>query len=191
MFRYVALIWDDTQDLQRLAADRLAQGLESAASWQCALRITGLRVFVTGAGTGGNGVHELPRGRGVILGRLFRRHDGGASRIAPGPLPREDADRMLQHEGRALITDWWGRYVAFLTMNEGEETVVLRDPTGTLPCFTLEHAGVRIVFSWLEDLIALPGLVVPPIAWDRLATDRKSTRLNSSHEWISRMPSSA
>ena len=25
----------------------------------------------------------------------------------------------------------------------------------------------------------------------RLATDRKSTRLNSSHEWISRMPSSA
>ena len=25
----------------------------------------------------------------------------------------------------------------------------------------------------------------------RLAADRKSTRLNSSHEWISRMPSSA
>ena len=24
-----------------------------------------------------------------------------------------------------------------------------------------------------------------------IATDRKSTRLNSSHEWISRMPSSA
>ena len=24
-----------------------------------------------------------------------------------------------------------------------------------------------------------------------MATDRKSTRLNSSHEWISRMPSSA
>ena len=26
---------------------------------------------------------------------------------------------------------------------------------------------------------------------DRLVADRKSTRLNSSHEWISRMPSSA
>ena len=26
---------------------------------------------------------------------------------------------------------------------------------------------------------------------ERLARDRKSTRLNSSHEWISRMPSSA
>ena len=25
----------------------------------------------------------------------------------------------------------------------------------------------------------------------QLTTDRKSTRLNSSHEWISRMPSSA
>ena len=27
--------------------------------------------------------------------------------------------------------------------------------------------------------------------WETLHTDRKSTRLNSSHEWISRMPSSA
>ena len=28
-------------------------------------------------------------------------------------------------------------------------------------------------------------------AWLKHQTDRKSTRLNSSHEWISRMPSSA
>ena len=27
--------------------------------------------------------------------------------------------------------------------------------------------------------------------WDNWHSDRKSTRLNSSHEWISRMPSSA
>lgn len=179
MFRYVALIWDDTQDLQRLAAGRLAQGLESAASWQCALRITGLRVFVTGAGTGGNGVYELPRGQGLILGRLFRRQESGESRIAPGPLRREDGDRLLQHEGRALITDWWGRYVAFQSRNEGEETVILRDPTGTLPCFRLEHDGVRIVFSWLEDLIALPGLVVPPIAWERLAAHMRLGELGN------------
>lgn len=169
MFRYVALIWDDTQARQRLAAGRLAQRLKSAASWQCALRTTGLWVFVTGAGTGGNGVYELSRGRGLILGRLFRRHDSGESSIAPGPMRREDADRIVGHEGRALITDWWGRYVAFLSRNEGEETVVLRDPTGTLPCFRVEHEGVHIVFSWLEDLIALPGFVVPPIAWNRLA----------------------
>ena len=29
------------------------------------------------------------------------------------------------------------------------------------------------------------------VLFDRLVEDRKSTRLNSSHEWISRMPSSA
>ena len=28
-------------------------------------------------------------------------------------------------------------------------------------------------------------------AYYKISTDRKSTRLNSSHEWISRMPSSA
>ena len=36
---------------------------------------------------------------------------------------------------------------------------------------------------WGNMGFPLPGIVTP--------TDRKSTRLNSSHEWISRMPSSA
>ena len=30
-----------------------------------------------------------------------------------------------------------------------------------------------------------------PVMLDKILEDRKSTRLNSSHEWISRMPSSA
>ena len=31
----------------------------------------------------------------------------------------------------------------------------------------------------------------PEYLWDTLQRDRKSTRLNSSHEFVSRMPSSA
>ena len=43
---------------------------------------------------------------------------------------------------------------------------------------------------------SIPEKAVEPVAWlnrrsDGGRTDRKSTRLNSSHEWISRMPSSA
>ena len=38
-------------------------------------------------------------------------------------------------------------------------------------------------------LIAIAGTVVT--SFIALLIDRKSTRLNSSHEWISRMPSSA
>ena len=46
----------------------------------------------------------------------------------------------------------------------------------------------------LLGLAALVGAVLlhSGLAWSQaLPVDRKSTRLNSSHEWISRMPSSA
>ena len=36
-----------------------------------------------------------------------------------------------------------------------------------------------------------PNSALRKVAKVRLTKDRKSTRLNSSHEWISRMPSSA
>ena len=182
MFRYFALIWDDTLTSQRTAAHLLAQGIQGTASWQPALQATGLSVFITGAGAGGNGAYDLPHDQGVILGRLFRRREGGESRVPHGPLRREEADGILQHQGRALVTDWWGRYVALLR-REGGETIVLRDPTGTLPCFRFEHQGVHIVFSWLEDLIALPGIPMPPIAWDRLAAHLRLGELGN-HETV-------
>ena len=39
-------------------------------------------------------------------------------------------------------------------------------------------------------LLLFAGFAAPQ-RWLALVLDRKSTRLNSSHEWISRMPSSA
>ena len=42
----------------------------------------------------------------------------------------------------------------------------------------------------LRDITKRTGIAVDDVA-KRLMEDRKSTRLNSSHEWISRMPSSA
>lgn len=167
MFRYVALIWDDAVTAQRAAARYLATHLEVTDAWQPALQVGGLSLFVTGVRASGDGAYDLPRDQGVILGRLFRRRAGANSLVPHGPLDRDDADGILQRQGHALVADWWGRYVAFLRTPDGA-TTVLRDPTGSLPCFKFEHHGVHVVFSWLEDLIALPGLPLPPIAWDRL-----------------------
>ena len=44
----------------------------------------------------------------------------------------------------------------------------------------LRGAGVTLTLPWLESMIPALG-----------RADRKSTRLNSSHEFVSRMPSSA
>ena len=61
------------------------------------------------------------------------------------------------------------------------------DATGQLPNSS-RPATVRI--SWVTRI--LPQLEEQALfdRYDR-TSDRKSTRLNSSHEWISRMPSSA
>ena len=42
-----------------------------------------------------------------------------------------------------------------------------------------------------KTVTVVRGLGLAPDALAALGKDRKSTRLNSSHEWISRMPSSA
>ncbi|MBE0546686.1 MAG: asparagine synthase [Rubrivivax sp.] len=168
MFRYLALVWDDSLPLRRLTAGPLVQHLQAAEAWQPVLRLPGLQVFITGARAGSNGAYRLSHDDGVILGKLFPRRDRVEGAVPLTGLKGEDSERILQTQGRALISDWWGRYVAFLRRSDGT-TTVLRDPTGALPCFRCDHEGVRILFSWLEDLLGLPGVPLPPVVGDRLA----------------------
>ena len=46
-------------------------------------------------------------------------------------------------------------------------------------------------FYRFQALWELSHLMTDEMFWECFGEDRKSTRLNSSHEWISRMPSSA
>jgi asparagine synthase (glutamine-hydrolysing) len=80
-----------------------------------------------------------------------------------------EADQIIDSDGRALIRDYWGRYVAFLPAATGG-VQVLRDPSGTLPCWRLQHEGVGLAFSWLEDVLqALPEIPPPGVDGDGLA----------------------
>ena len=69
-------------------------------------------------------------------------------------------------------------------------------PSVTLPAcrrFLQQHPQAKLVLVGLPE--ALSGFNHPRAtlvhASEVVGIDRKSTRLNSSHEWISRMPSSA
>ena len=59
---------------------------------------------------------------------------------------------------------------------------------GCLVSVAVVDAGGHAVAFERMDGAEIAG---PVLASDKAYTDRKSTRLNSSHEWISRMPSSA
>lgn len=168
MFSYIALAWDPKAEEARGAARRLADELQREQRWWISLHRPGLEVFAAGERANINQAYPLADGRGVVLGKLFRREGPALStkHFADSP---DESDSIARTAGGHLVDRYWGRYVAFFVATGGEP-VVLRDPTGTLPCFRMRHDGVDIVFSWLEDVLTgLPSIAPPSVDWECLA----------------------
>ena len=165
MFRYLTLAWDASAPDQAAVAEGLGSQILRHGPWHPALRRAGLHVFTTGTG-GSNRSYPLGA-EGVVLGKVFRKIDFDGLASPEAAFTPKEATAILNSEGRSLVQHHWGRYVAFLHSTTCAS--VLRDPTGTLPCFVLKHAGVTIVFSWLEDVLAaLPGVLRPAVNWAAL-----------------------
>jgi asparagine synthase (glutamine-hydrolysing) len=191
MFRYIALAWPDDQAQPSLLAQQLSAAWQQRSEWQTSLRQPGLHVYSTGARRGineatllkgghctpdandGPGTSRLAGSAGVILGQLFRRVAFDSAPSPPATLSGAESASILCSGGRHLVEQFWGRYVAFMQAPSGA-TQVLRDPSGTLPCFKCCHHGVWIIFSWLEDLLQFVGTAhaTPHFAveWDLLTT---------------------
>ena len=149
-------------------ADRLEQALRGSQRWTLAFETAGQRVYMTGSAPGTNGAYRLPASQGVILGRLFRRGQARPSPDSDVDISEAEAQQIVHSEGRTLVDRFWGRYIAFLPSWTGEARV-LRDPTGTLPCYRIEIQGVSIVLSWLEDLPSLLDMPSPSVDWEATA----------------------
>jgi len=170
MFRYIALAWDDTLPSAAPLARQISQHLQASPAWQTAFLRSGLHVLATGTAPGINEVYPLQDEQGVVLGKLFRLSELTQASQRKVVLGTRDSDAIVRSGGRALVRDYWGRYVSFLRGPSGGFQV-LRDPSGTLPCFLMRLQGVAIVFSWLEDVLAtMPTLPRPTVNADALAT---------------------
>jgi asparagine synthase (glutamine-hydrolysing) len=168
MFSYVALAWDTDAEEASAAAQFIANSLTSDARWRVALHRPGIAVFSTGERPNINQAYPLGGGRGVVLGKLFRR-DGAAPSLGHFTESPDDSDAVAPIEGHHLVERYWGRYVAFIEAEDGG-FAVLRDPSAALPCFRMYRDGVDIVFSWLEDVLAiLPSYRFPSVDWECLA----------------------
>ncbi|MBE0547742.1 MAG: hypothetical protein IH627_08825 [Rubrivivax sp.] len=169
MFRYIALAWDDTLPSAETMPRRLALQLLASSAWETAFLRPGLHVLVAGAAPGINEVYPLQDEQGVVLGKLFRLGDLTQASPRPVVLDARDSDAIVRSGGRALVRDYWGRHISFLRGPSGGFHV-LRDPSGTLPCFLMHFEGVAIVFSWLEEVLAtMPGLPRPTVNADAVA----------------------
>lgn len=171
MFRYIAFVWPVSQSRQSVcskqgerpytsepsaAAQRLSAMCQQRAGWTAASRRPGLHVFTTGCRNNSNQAQVLNGGACLVLGTLFRRVEFDSEPSPHASLSESESEDIQNSGGRTLIERFWGRYIAFLQTSSGS-TAVLRDPSGTLPCFQVMHQGVTIFFSWLEDLIYLLG----------------------------------
>lgn len=156
MFRYIAFVWDDFDLAARERADLLSQRLRDASSeWQLQLDARGARVFCAGVRPGSSEPRLLHGDAGVVLGALFQRNPGPASRRAPLAFTEAESRKIRASGGRCLVSDYWGRYVVVLHDEISRTTRILRDPTGGFPCFATEMSGVHVYFSRMEDVSAL------------------------------------
>lgn len=168
MFRYLAIAWEASQTQSTAQAQRLAAEWHARPDWTPALVRPGLQIFVTGDRRGINEVLPLPGGLGVVLGKLFRRRNLEQVAQQDFRLQGTEGAQILESNGRSLVVDFWGRYVAFMA-TASASTCVLRDPSGTLPCFQVRLDGVTVVFSWLEDALQLLGASAPDsVNWEAL-----------------------
>jgi asparagine synthase (glutamine-hydrolysing) len=177
VFRYVALIWNDTDPEGRDDARRAAaQLLDGPDEWVADVRLRGLEVYHTGARPQGSRAHLLHAGAGVVLGTLFSQGDGACSASAPATFDAPESDRVLASGGRRLIERYWGRYVAFVREESADATWVLRDPSATLPCLEARFGKLDVCFSWLEDAFRL-GVDTRTVNWKFLVAALCQTRL--------------
>lgn len=166
MYRYIAVLWDP-RDLNSVRTSQALLALPAGlpSGWSVAHASAGSFVVHSGVRERATQAHALAGDRGVILGTLFRADsvdDASHRQIVFD----EDQSRRIVASGLQLLVDrYWGSYVAFARNQSSNEHLVLREPTGNMPCYHARQGGVHIFFSHAEDCVRLLAL--------RLAIDRR------------------
>ena len=166
MYRYFVLNWNPTDPRAVAAARSLSERLLARQSgWLRAFEAVGLAGFHAGLGLGASETRLLDQNAGAVFGRIFNRDPADCGAALRVDFDGNETLRIIQSGGRRLFERYWGRYVAVVQDAATGESWVLRDPSGHMPCFIAAHQGVHLVFSDLEDCIAL-GVLQFTVSWD-------------------------
>jgi asparagine synthase (glutamine-hydrolysing) len=156
MFRYLALAWNVDATEQCAAARVLIDRLTARAkTWGRVEQEDGLCVLHPNFRQGSLQILALPGERGVLIGALYERRgdltdDSAAHRFRP---TIQQSEQIVASRGRWLMEHTWGNYVAVLRDTAANRTWALKDPTGSLPCFSTTFHGVHVIFGNIADLV--------------------------------------
>jgi asparagine synthase (glutamine-hydrolysing) len=170
MFRYLVLVWNDHSTEHSTAATRLEERVRDFPErWMTAGSASNLRVFCVNAFPGRGHPIRLGDSGETMLGTVFQAVQTGCAHRPPrrDHFNEDELANIRDSHGRSLITNFWGSYVAVLRDCVSQTVRILRAPMGALPCFMSSLHGVQVVFSHMEDAVAL-GLSQFTINWDYL-----------------------
>ena len=185
MHRYVALIWNSYDQEQNDTARLMAQRFRAALpNWTPAIDKEGMLVLHFGHQVGQSLMYPIGRQAGVVLGKLFRKNVHEHSAPAEVSINEIDEETILGTEGKILIDEFWGRYVAFVHDKEQNCIYVLRDPSGGLFCYRTEFNLVHLYFSRVEDVKKI-GLIDFSTNWEFLVANFLDNELVNEKTGIS------
>jgi len=106
----------------------------------------------------------LPGMGGFIVGHLFEK-DGAFNRVTNAD--PSSVSSLAEPRIPTLLNKFWGGYVAFLTSPDAQDLMVLRDPSGLLPCYYVDQ-GDAVAFSSDIETLATAGYLDAAVDWDGL-----------------------
>lgn len=165
---HLCLAWDHRDPGAMESADSLITRIETQpARWAIRLQKPGVRLYVPEVLVDSPNLLQLRNGAGIILGTIFPswRQPNTSAASATRSLTSYEEERILQSEGRSLISSHWGSYILFLSNAETGDVHVVRGPMSAIPCFWVEFAGVTLFLSRPPDVFDL-RLISPRVNWD-------------------------
>ena len=135
--------------------------LSKPTEWSVAFEAPGISSHALGVGRGSGRAYLLKNNRGVVLGALlqsklvFRRFPECSSLMT-------GTRSIVGSCGQYLVDHYWGSYVASVHDSDRQVCHVLREPTGTVPCYRMAYHDIQVFFCWAEDCIGrLPLSFLP------------------------------
>jgi len=178
MYKFMALVWNVEAAFATQTAEYIRNTLKmDTVSWETAFETSGLIVLHRGNIMARMQNIKLEGDGGVILGKIFKNSANGDHSSINNSIEGTEARNITQSSGKHLITEYWGRYIAFLKDKDTHQKSILKGPVEGFYCYYVEYHGVTIYLSCLEDIKRL-GLVDFSINWHHIASHLKYFKMD-------------
>ncbi len=168
------MLWNPSHEAQSQGAARIAP-VPPHESWRTVLRRCGVVVYAQETSVPYLEAHQLPEGNGVILGILFDRHQNRRLTADAVHKISKPADASID-TARRISREYWGGYLVILSNPHTGDWCVLRDSSGTIPCYYTTVRGITLVTSDARNLLHLTNccdqrgaLLSKEVNWQYLA----------------------